>query len=325
MADQGRRWVSEISPPERVDQVYLISQPQLRTTTKGDFYIAAFLSDRTGKINGRMWQASEALFNSLPQEGFVRVRGNAELYQNTPQLVINSMAPVEVAEVELEEFLPRTKKNVDEMFARVGAILGDVKNEHLQGLAQAFLWDNRLMDSFKKSPAAVVLHHAYLGGLLEHTLSLMELGVRMLPNYPELDADLVMMGLFLHDMGKTKELTCDISFRYSDQGQMVGHIVQGIMMIEAKIQKHEQANQKTFPKNLKNSLLHIIASHHGTREFGSPTVPATPEAFAVHHMDNLDSKIALALANIEKDNGPGRWTPYVRAIETPLFKIRPDQ
>jgi len=150
MADQGRRWVSEISPPERVDQVYLISQPQLRTTTKGDFYIAAFLSDRTGKINGRMWQASEALFNSLPQEGFVRVRGNAELYQNTPQLVINSMAPVEVAEVELEEFLPRTKKDVDEMFARVGAILGDVKNEHLQGLAQAFLGDNRLMDSFKK-------------------------------------------------------------------------------------------------------------------------------------------------------------------------------
>ena len=324
MADQERRWVEQITPSDRVDQVFLISQPQLRTTTKGDFYIAAYLSDRTGKINGRMWQASEAIFNSLPTEGFVRVKGNAELYQNTPQMVINAMTPVDIDQVQLEDFLPRTKKNVDEMFTRVSEILQEVKNEHLRNLAQAFLGDNRLMDLFKKAPAAAVLHHAYLGGLLEHTLSLLELGLRVLPNYPDLDPDLVMMGLFLHDMGKTKELHCDISFRYSDQGQLLGHIVQGIVMIEAKIQKLEQENQKTFPKNLKDSLLHIIASHHGTREFGSPIVPATPEAFAVHHMDNLDSKIALALANIEKDKGPSRWTPYIRAIETPLYKVRPN-
>ena len=325
MANQERRWVKDITPPERVDQVFLISQPQLRTTTRGDFYIAAYLSDRSGKINGRMWQASEAIFNSLPTDGFVRVRGNAELYQNSVQMVINSLQSIDASEVQLEDFLPRTKRDIDEMFARVTEILQEVKNEHLQNLAQAFLGDNRLMDLFKKSPAAAVLHHAYLGGLLEHTLSLMELGRRALPNYPDLDGDLVIMGLFLHDMGKTKELSCEISFKYSDQGQLLGHIVQGILMIEAKIQKLEQENQKTFPKVLKDSLLHIIASHHGTREFGSPTMPATPEAFAVHHMDNLDSKVNLALANIEKDNGPGRWTPYVRAIEMPLYKIRPQQ
>ena len=325
MTNQDRRWVEQITPPERVDQVFLISQPQLRTTTRGDFYIAAYLSDRSGKINGRMWQASEAIFNSLPTAGFVRVKGNAELYQNSTQMVINAIQPVDVSEVQLEDFLPRTQKDVEAMFARVTEILREVKNEHLQNLAQAFLTDDRLMESFKKSPAAMVLHHAYLGGLLEHTVSLLELGVRALPNYPDLDGDLVIMGLFLHDIGKTRELDCDISFKYSDQGQLLGHIVQGILMIEAKIQKVEQTSQKTFPKVLKDSLLHIVASHHGTREFGSPTMPATPEAFAVHHMDNLDSKINLALENIAKDNGPGRWTPYVRAVEMPLYKIRPQQ
>lgn len=322
MANAERRWVNEMNPPERVDQVFLISQPQLRTTARGDFYIAAYLADRSGKINGRMWQASEALFQSLPSEGFVRVKGNVELYQNATQMIINAISPVETDQVQLEDFLARTDKDVDAMFARVGEIMGEVENEHLQNLAQAFLGDARLMDAFKQSPAAVVLHHAYLGGLLEHTLSLLELGRRALPNYPDLDGDLVMMGLFLHDIGKTKELDCAISFKYSDQGQLLGHIVQGILMVEAKIQQVEQTSQKTFPQVLKNSLLHIIASHHGTREFGSPTVPATPEAFAVHHMDNLDSKINLALENIQKDNGQGNWTPYVRAIETPLYKMR---
>ncbi len=319
MSKQPRRWVKEISPPERLDQIFLISQPQLRNTTRGDLYIAAYLSDKSGKINGRMWQASEALFKSLPDEGFVKVKGNAESYQNNVQMIINAIQPVDASEVDMEDFLAASEFDVDEMFERLLTVLRTVKNPHLLELIKLFLDDSDLMAIFKKAPAASNLHHAYLGGLLEHTLSLLELSQRILPHYPKLNADLVIVGLFLHDIGKTKELACDISFKYTDQGQLLGHIVQGLMMIQEKI-----AQIDNFPVDLKNALLHIIASHHGIKEYGSPVTPAMPEAFAVHHIDNLDSKITMTTSMIENDLGEGRWTPYIRALEMPLFKVRPD-
>ena len=323
MNQSPRRSISQLNAAERVQQVFLISQPQLRSTNRGDYYIAAYLSDSTGRINGRMWQATEEIFQTLPAEGFVWLQGRTENYQGSPQIVIDAIKPIPIEDVDLSEFLPATDRNIDEMFAEVKKIVSSIKNPHLARLCQAFLADEPLMRLFRSAPAAIALHHAYLGGLLEHTLSLMQLGVRILPQYPHLDADLVLTGLFLHDIGKTTELDYDISFKYSDQGRLLGHIVQGSIMVQQKIK--ELDSPETFPPVLQNSLLHIIVSHHGIKEFGCPVLPATPEAFAVHHLDNLDSKIALVFTEIDKCSNQTDWTNYVRAIEAPVYKRRPSE
>lgn len=316
-----RRMVGELTPAENIEQVFLISQPQLRTTSRGDFYIAAFLSDRTGKLNGRMWQASEAIYKSLPSEGFVLVKGRTESYQNALQLVVDAIRPVDIDQVDLQEFLPSTEKDIPDMWNRLLTALQEVKNPHLVKLIHTFLADADLMKKFRTAPAAIVLHHAYIGGLLEHTLSLMELSKRVMPHYPELDEDLVTTGLFLHDIGKTTELDYDISFKYSDQGRLIGHIVKGTIMVEEKIRQLNADSEDKFPQRLADCLQHIIVSHHGIREYGCPVVPSTPEAFAVHFLDNLDSKIALTLNEIKKDVTSTNWTSYVKAIEAPVFKF----
>jgi 3'-5' exoribonuclease len=323
MAATPRRFAAQLTPAERIDQVFLISQPQLRTTSRGDYYIAAFLSDRSGRLNGRMWQASETIYNSLPEEGFVHVRGRTENYQNALQLVIESLRPVDIKDVNVEDFMPSTDKDVEQMFARVREIVAAIKNRPLARLVKAFLDDAELMRKFRIAPAAIALHHAYLGGLLEHTLSLLELGLRVLPHYPELDGDLVLAGLFLHDIGKTTELDFDISFKYSDQGRLMGHLVKGAILIEQKISELNAAAPEPFPRLLADCLQHIIVSHHGQREFGCPVLPATPEAYAVHYLDNLDSKLALTMSEIKKDGSPSNWTTFVKALDSALFKVRP--
>lgn len=322
MADLPRKAIADMTSAEKIEQVFLVSQPRLRTTTRGDYYIAAFLSDRTGRINGRMWQASEDLYRLLPEEGFVWIKGRTENYQGALQLVIEAMRPVDASQVNLEEFLPRTEKRIDEMFNCVKEILTSVQNPHLQPLIQAFLSDIDLMRLFCKAPAAIALHHAYLGGLLEHTLSVMQLGQRILAHYPELDVDLVLTALFLHDIGKTSELGYDVSFKYTDQGRLVGHITKGVLLIEEKIRQMEISGKENFPPSLRDHLIHIVVSHHGRYEYGCPVLPATPEAFAVHHIDNLDSKVALTLEQIRKDQGNTNWTNFIRAIDSPIFKVR---
>lgn len=322
MAETTRTPVAKLTSAMRIEQVFVISQPQLRTTTRGDFYIAAFLSDATGKLNGRMWQASQDIYAKLPHEGFVMVKGRTELYQENMQLVIEAIRPVDNDQVDFADFLPTTDQNIEEMFGRVVHVLRQIENPHLQRLAKACIEDADLMAKFKKSPAASTLHHAYIGGLLEHTLSVMELGQRILPHYPQLDGDLVLMALFLHDMGKTSELEYDISFKYSDEGGLIGHIVTGIMMIEEKIKQLNAAGGDPFPKLLRDCLLHIIAAHHGQLDFGSPITPRIPEAFAVHYIDNLDSKVNMTLAMIKEDTGKSNWTNYIRALEAPLYKLR---
>lgn len=325
MPTETRLPVAKLTAAQRIDQVFMISQPQLRTTTRGDYYIAAFLSDSTGKLNGRMWQASEAIFESLPQEGFARVKGRTENYQGNLQLVIDGIQPVDSAQVEMQEFVPSTDKDIDGMFTRLQKALQAVQEPHLRALMDAFLKDAPLMDRFKAAPAAKAMHHAYLGGLLEHTLGLVELGVAILPIYPQLDKDLVLTALFLHDIGKTDELVFDVSFQYSDEGHFLGHLVQGALLIEKRIDQLNLKAKTPFPTDLRNRLLHIIVSHHGLKEYGCPVMPSTPEAFVVHHLDNLDAKIALTFNEIEKDPGAGSWTNYIRSIESYIYKLRPSQ
>lgn len=246
------------------------------------------------------------------------------MYQGSLQLIIEALRPVRESEVDPADFLPRTEKDIDGMFAAVCEILATVTEPDLVRLVRAFLADEKLMELFRQAPAAQGLHHAYIGGLLEHTLSVLELAQKVLGHYPHIDGDMVLAGLFLHDIGKTTELVYDVSFRYSDEGRLVSHVVKGAMLVQQKVDQLTAETGEAFPGLVCDCLMHIILSHHGTREFGSPVLPATPEAFMVHHLDNLDSKVALTFSEIARDISPSNWTNYIRAIEGPLLKIRSD-
>lgn len=322
MSTGQRLLISEMTPAMRIDQVFMISQPQLRTTSRGDYYIAAFLSDRSGRVNGRMWQASKELFEQLPQEGFVQVRGRTENYQNTLQLVIDAIEPVKPRTVDLTEFLPQSERDIDEMFAQLAMVANSIEQPAVKELIQMFLNDPEIMGRLRVAPAAKLLHHAYLGGLLEHTVNLLELAKATLPLYPRLDRDLVLAGLILHDLGKTTELHYDIAFDYTDEGHLMGHLVKGAILVEQKVAAYNDSHETPFPEYYYHGLMHLIVSHHGHREFGSPVMPAMPEAFFIHYLDNIDAKMAMTFSQIDNDNNRSNWTPFIRAIDAPLYKVR---
>ncbi len=315
-------YVKDIEPGQQIQDIYMVTQPVLRNTTRGDLYIAMFLSDKTGKVNSRVWQATQELFQSIPGEGFVAIRGKSELYQGNMQIVVNDVQVVEPEQVKLMDYMPRTDKNIGNMFEEFKAIIGEIQNPDLKNLTQAFLADNDLMKQFCIAPAAMMMHHNYLGGLLEHTLSMATVAKALFPLYPKIQKDLVLAAIFLHDIAKTQELSYKIGFSYTDRGQLLGHIVQGTQLVTQKADELKTAGKPVNPEIL-DSLLHIIVSHHGTREFGSPVLPATPEAFMVNYIDNLDAKMNQTANLIETDLGDGgNWTSYQRSLETRLYRNR---
>jgi len=315
-------YVKDIQPGQQIQDIYMVTQPVLRNTTRGDLYIAMFLSDKTGKVNSRLWQASEQLYQSLPSEGFVAIRGKSELYQGSMQIVVNDVQVVDPDQVKLMDYMPRTDKNIGNMFEEFKTILGEIQNPDLKNLVEAFLADTDLMKQFCIAPAAMMMHHNYLGGLLEHTLSMATVAQVLFPLYPKIQKDLVLAAIFLHDIAKTQELSYKIGFSYTDRGQLLGHIIQGTQMITQKADELQTAGTPVDPAIL-DSLLHIIVSHHGTREFGSPVLPATPEAFMVNYIDNLDAKMNQTANLIETDAGDGgNWTSYQRSLETRLYRNR---
>ena len=319
----ARRYIGEMRPGEHIeDQVFLIASKDLRTTTQGGLYIHTVLADRTGQVPARVWQATEELFETLPEGGFARFKGRTENYKGTLQFIIEAIRPVKTDEVELSEFLPRTDRDIDQMWARVCDILDHIEHPDLRRLVDKFLADEELMRRFRTAPAAITLHHSYLGGLLEHTLNLLEMALLIVPRYEELSLDLMLAGLFLHDIGKTAELTYRTNFSYTDPGHLLGHLVQATLWVEKKCELVEADTGKPFPEQLRWVLQHIILSHHGKHEFGSPKLPAVPEAVAIHHLDNLDAKVKTYVTEIEKDRDPqSNWSNYNRALETKVYKV----
>lgn len=314
-------FINKIQAGLQIDDIYMVSQAVLRSTTRGDFYIAMFLSDRTGKLNGRMWQATEAVFNSLPREGFVRITGRSEVYQSALQIVVNQISVVPNEQVALADYLPRTEKNTEQMFDDVKKILTKIRNPQLRALLKEFFLDKELMKAFCTAPAAMSNHHAYLGGLLEHTHSMLNVADAILPFYPNLQSDLVLAGIFLHDMGKTSELSYQMAFGYTDSGQMLGHIVQTAIMID---QKADSAADGGHPVDeiILTNLQHIVLAHHGQYEFGSPKLPATSEAFLVGYIDNIDAKMNQVANRIDNDPGNTDWTGYIPSLESRLYRKR---
>ena len=314
-------FIKDIQPGQTFQDTYLVSQPILRHTTKGDLYIAMFLSDKTGKVNSRIWQATEELYQSIPSEGFVRIRGKSELYQGSIQIVINDLSVVNADKLNLADYMPRTEKDIPQMHQQLKDILATIQNPDLKRLVNAFLADTELMKQFCMAPAAMQMHHAYLGGLLEHTLNMLNVAKAVFPLYPKIQKDLVLAAIFLHDIAKTQELSYKICFSYTDGGQLLGHIIQGTQMITQRADILALDGTPVAPAIL-DSLLHIIVSHHGQYEFGSPKLPATPEAFMVSYIDNLDAKMNQTANLIENDVGEANWTSYQKSLETRLYRNR---
>ncbi len=317
----AHKFIEEIGAGESIDDIYLVREPVLRSTTRGDLYIAMFVCDRTGQLNGRMWQATEAVYKGLPKPGFVRIQGRSELYQNNLQIIINNIGVVDASKVQLEDFLARTDKDTGKMFEEVKAAVGRIKNAQLKALVDEFLADSELMERFCNSPGGVKLHHNYLGGLLEHTHNMLRVAAAVLPFYKQVQPDLVMTAIFIHDMGKTEELAYDMAFSYTDSGQLIGHVTESFLMLNKKADALA-AKGKPVDKEILDTLGHIILSHHGQYDFGSPKLPATPEAYMVNYIDDLDAKINQVTAAIGNEPSDSNWTAWQNALQTRLYRKR---
>ena len=314
-------FVNDLKSGQTIDQVFVVRQKDLRTTKTGGLYISATLGDRSGSIPGRMWQASEAIFDSITPDGFLHVKGRVEDYRGTLQLVIDALRPFPSDKVNLADFLPVTENDVEEMWSELLEILRGVKNKHLRMLTKKFIEDKQIVSAFKRAPAAMQLHNPFVGGLLEHTLTIARNAKALLGMYPQLNADLVLTGVFLHDIGKSAELSGGLNIRYTDRGQLVGHIIIATIWVQEKAALLSEELGEPFPKQIVNLLQHIILSHHGEYEFGSPKLPAIPEAFFIHYLDNLDAKMYMTINRIEKDpDNDSSFTGWVKELRTRLYK-----
>jgi len=307
-------------PGTIVEAVFHVAQKDLRTTKKGTRFISAKLRDRTGEVPAVMWDATEALFAAIPQGGYALVKGHVGQFNDAPQIVIEAMRPARDNEVDLADFLPKGPGDPDEHLARLKQVLDAVERPALRALLDAVWTDADLMVALKRAPAAEKLHHAYLGGLLEHTLSVAEAAVLLSRHYPKLDRDLLLVGVLWHDIGKVRELHYAESFGYTDSGKLVGHLVQGVLMLEEKI-REVRSRGTEFPETLAHVLRHLVLAHHGEHAFGSPKLPMTAEAFALHHLDNLDAKLHAFWRDVAADADPSRrWTAWNRMFGGALFK-----
>jgi len=315
------KFINKITPGETINEIYAVRDPILRSTSRGDLYIAMFLCDRTGQLNGRMWQATETVYKALPKPGFVHVQGRSELYQNNLQIVVNRIAAIDPSKVNVEDYLARTSKDCDQMFKEIVEIVDTIRNPQIAALAKAFLADKDLMASFCVAPGGMKMHHDCIGGLLEHTHNMLRVAQAILPLYPKLQADMVLAGIFLHDMGKTEELAYDIAFSYTDSGQLIGHISKSLLMIHRRAEALRAAGTPIDPEVV-DALGHIILSHHGAYEFGSPKLPATAEAFMVYYIDDLDAKMDQVTSAIDGEMSESNWTAWQNALQTRLYRKR---
>ncbi|HEY0565837.1 MAG TPA: OB-fold nucleic acid binding domain-containing protein [Terriglobales bacterium] len=288
------------------DTFFVVAAKQIKNKKDGAPYLALTLADRGGHIEAKMWDNCAEAIKTVDQEDFVKVRGLLNKYNGKFQFTIHKIKRVEDVEVDPADYLPKTSKDIDQLWAQLGGFINTFENAYLQRLVELFMADEEIAKAYKVAPAAKSLHHAYIGGLLDHVVSLMTLCDLVMRNYPWLNRDLVLTGVFLHDIGKIHELGYARSFSYTTKGQLLGHIVIELEMLHDKVRQIDG-----FPHELKMLLEHLIISHHGEYEFGSPKIPMFPEALLLHHCDNLDSKMEAMRAQFEKDAfNDSVWSAY---------------
>jgi 3'-5' exoribonuclease len=317
----SRRYVNQLGQQETLDQVFVASDKQLRPNRNGNLYLQVELSDRTGAIGARLWNANEAVYKSFDNGDYVRVEGTTQLFQGAVQLIAARLAKVDPAQVNPDDFTPLRAVEVDKLIVRLGEMLRGMADPDLRNLAECYLMDEGLMAKLARAPAGVKNHHAYQGGLLEHVVNLMEVVLRVGPCYPQIDADLLLTGAFLHDLGKVDELSYDRDLAYTDQGQLIGHLVMGVEMLDTKLAEAEKLSGEPPPTETVLRLKHMLVSHHGQYDFGSAKLPMTLEAVALFCLDNLDSKVKSFEQLLRDDpNVDSPWTGFNPNLNRKLFK-----
>jgi len=309
-------YISGLEPNENVTTQFLVVNKEIRQKKTGEPYLSLVLADRTGEIDAKMWDNVAEVMETFEKDDFIKVKGIAQVYQNRQQLTIHKLRLLDDSEADFADYFPSSKRDPEEMFAELRQIIRSLGNEHLRALLNALFDDERIAELYKKAPAAKSIHHACRGGLIEHVLSLCALCRMTAQHYGYVDLDLLLTGAMLHDIGKIEELTFDRSFSYSTPGQLLGHIVIGLRMIEDKL--HALPD---FPPKLRLLVEHMVISHHGELEFGSPKVPLFLEALLLHHLDNLDSKMETMRAAAERDKlVDGEFTGWVGSLERAVLK-----
>ncbi|MCS7024975.1 MAG: HD domain-containing protein [Bryobacteraceae bacterium] len=308
-------YVSELQPSQVVTAVFLVQHKDIRQKKTGEPYLSLVLGDRTGEVEAKMWDNAEEVMDTFDRDDFVRVRGLVQIHQNRQQLMIQKLQRVDESTVELADFFPTTRRDVGEMMAELRSFVESFRNPDLRALCLAFLNDPDVDSRLRVAPAAKSMHHAYLGGLLEHICSMAKLAQWLGPHYG-VDEDLLLTGVLLHDMGKIYELSYERSFGYTAEGHLLGHLAIALRMLDEKIR-----SLPSFPAKLRVLIEHMILSHHGQLEFGSPKLPAFAEAVLLHHIDNLDSKMDALRGALEKDrNVEGFLTGFSPALERQIFR-----
>ncbi|MDD4804599.1 MAG: HD domain-containing protein [Candidatus Pacebacteria bacterium] len=279
-------YVQDISNNSLIEEVFALDSGELLPfRNKPGRFLKLVMSDKTGTISAILWDDAEDVYNQIVESDFIKIAGRANTYKDTLTITAEHIKSVDIKDVDISDFLPVTSKNIDEMLEIIRATINNVDNSHLRKLLNNFWTDDKFRTAFAKAPAARGNHHAYIGGLLEHTTNMLNLVPALCANYP-VDKDLLCAGTLLHDIGKIKEYQCITSIDTTDEGRLLGHIVIGIQMIEEKILEIDD-----FPKELRLKLLHMITSHHGHYEWQSPKKPKFLEACLLHHIDLVDARV----------------------------------
>ena len=309
-------YVSDLQDGQAVISLFLVAVKEIRTSQRsGKSWLELALRDRTGSIPAKMWDNFEALAKTFEADDVVQIRGRVKLYNGQKEMTLEQIVPAATRDYDLSDFLAHTKHDVEKLFGDLSAAVAAVKNPWIQRLLQSVVTDPAIVPKLKRAPAAMTMHHAFVGGLLEHTVSLIGLGRVVTAHYPELDFDVLLAGIVLHDIGKIDELSYERATNYTTAGRLLGHITIGTLLVREKIKAIAG-----FPETLAILIEHLILSHHGTYEFGSPSLPQTREAIALHFLDDMDSKMAAMRTTLEGASGNQEWTERNPALHRALLR-----
>jgi 3'-5' exoribonuclease len=310
-------YVSELEPNRVITSSFLVQSKEIRQKKSGELYLSLMLGDRTGELDAKMWDNVTESLDAFDRDDFVKIKGLVQVFHNRPQLTVHKVRRMDDSEIDFADYFPSSKRDIEEMWAELRAVVAGISNVHLRALLEALLDDPDIAQRFRRAPAAKTIHHAFLGGLIEHVLSLCALARLVAGHYKNVDANLLLTGVLLHDIGKIYELNYERGFSYSNDGQLLGHITIAIRMVGDKIR-----TLPDFPPQLRVLVEHMILSHHGHLEFGSPKVPQFPEALLLHYLDDLDSKMECMRALVEHDRQlEGCFTSYSSALERTALKM----
>jgi 3'-5' exoribonuclease len=315
----AKTFVADIQANQEVAGHFVVADKHLRLARNGTPFLTLKLVDRTGEINGRIWERAVEMDAAVAVKSVVLLRARSEKYREELQLQVQEIAPVPRADIDPSDFLPTCPLDLPELWARLQRLAAQIRQRPLKRLVNSVLQDTLLMERFRRAPAAKSMHHAYLGGLLEHTVSVAELVYRISDHYSVLDRDLLLAGAIFHDLGKVDEFVYDLYIDYSDAGRLLGHMVQGLAIIEQKL-----GTVKGIPADQALLVKHLILSHHGEAEFGAVKLPMTREAFVLHFADDLDAKMNSLTRILEepRDENAG-WSAYQPLFERFFFRGLP--